>query len=139
MTNSSVAIRIRPPGAILFRSFKKRERLPAMTKLFHNRSRNRPRTNGRTLRFETLENRYLLATFEVGTLSIDSSSMVSPGPGLPLVHTLRSAIIAANNNPNIDVADVITFKSGLSGTLTVVNGPMNVTDHVQIIGPSHSN
>lgn len=47
------------------------------------------------LRGELLEDRLMLATFQVGTLASDSSSMVSPGPGQPVVHTLRSAIAAA--------------------------------------------
>jgi hypothetical protein len=62
--------------------------------------------------------------------------MVSPGPGQPVVHTLRSAIIAANSNPNLGSADTITFKSGLGGTLSVVNDAMVISDHVSITSSS---
>ena len=89
----------------------------------------------RSLKFENLEERSLLATYTVAVLN-DSSTPF--GTAQNPQHTLRSAIIAANANPNVGGPDVVQFASGLSGPVNVVNGPMTITDNIQITGPSGS-
>ncbi len=91
------------------------------------------RSYSRRLRFECLEDRTLLTTYTVMHLS-DSSFPFGP-PEQP-EHTLRSAIIAANIHANSGTPDVIQFASGLSGSVNIVNGPMVIGDHVQILGPA---
>ena len=91
------------------------------------------RSYSRRLRFECLEDRTLLTTYTVMHLS-DSSFPFGP-PEQP-EHTLRSAIIAANIHANSGTPDVIQFASGLSGSVNIVNGPMVIGDHVQILRPA---
>ncbi len=64
------------------------------------------------------------AVFEVENLN-DS------GPG-----SLRQAVLDANNNPG---TDAITFADGVSGTLTMYNGEMDIYDSVIIQGPGEAN
>ncbi|MEK6276620.1 MAG: choice-of-anchor Q domain-containing protein [Actinomycetota bacterium] len=46
--------------------------------------------------------------------------------------SLRQAIIDANNNPG---ADRVLFASGLSGTITLTSGIVEMLDPVQVLGP----
>jgi CSLREA domain-containing protein len=79
------------------------------------------------------------ANFEVNTLA-DSAPDPSPGACTTAVNgcTLREAINDANANTE---ADQITFKSGLTGTITLLNGPLIVggstghADPVTVQGP----
>ena len=72
------------------------------------------------------------ASFEVNTLTDASADGCAPSPG---DCTLREAITAAGANSE---ADVITFKSGLSGTLTLASQLQTtgtVVDDITIQGP----
>jgi hypothetical protein len=60
------------------------------------------------------------ATFEV-------TSLADNGAG-----TLRAAIVAANSGLG---ADIITFQSGLTGTITLTTGELSIDDTVTIQGP----
>src|SRR5262249_36538222 len=71
-------------------------------------------------RLDVLEDRILPSTFTVGNLA-DS------GPD-----SLRQAILDANANPG---ADVIDFAPGLSGTIGLTGGQLNITDALTIGGP----
>ena len=80
----------------------------------------------RKLRFECMEDRRLLATFPV-TNNLDSS----------VTGSLRWAIGEANS---LAGPDLIQFDSSFLGsqkTINVINGPLSITDDVQIIGPSN--
>lgn len=72
-----------------------------------------------------LESRLLFATFTVTNLN-DSE-----------VGSLREALRQADNNPG---ADVVTFQSGLTGTITLIGGELTVADAagVDIQGPGAS-
>jgi hypothetical protein len=85
-------------------------------------NRRRRRAN---LALENLETRCLLSgvPIVVTTLS-DAPSHVGT--------SLRDAIQQANSNPG---ADTITFKTGLSGTITLACGQLKITDAVSIKGP----
>jgi parallel beta-helix repeat protein len=72
------------------------------------------------LALEQLEERTVPATFTVTNLN-DS------GGG-----SLRQAILAANAAPGVDT---ITFKPGLSGTITLTTGEMAISDSAIIAGP----
>lgn len=50
--------------------------------------------------------------------------------------SLRQAVLDANNNPGLDA---ITFADGVSGTLTMYNGEMDIYDSVIIQGPGEAN
>jgi len=63
------------------------------------------------------------ATFNVTNLNDD------------LGGSLRQAIVDANTSPG---ADVITFQSGLTGTITLTSGQLEITDSVDIQGPGAS-
>lgn len=80
------------------------------------------RMRGRRLRFESLEERRVLATFMVTNLDDAPVAGAGHAPG-----TLRQAIFDAAQSPG---ADVIQFSAGLSGTIEL----FNVADIAQ--GPS---
>ena len=63
---------------------------------------------------------------EAHAASFEVTNLDDSGPG-----SLRDAILAANANPD---ADVITFQSGLTGTITVAN-VLRVTGPTSIAGP----
>jgi Ca2+-binding RTX toxin-like protein len=63
-------------------------------------------------------------TFEVTNLLDDGSG-----------GTLREAVDDANSN---DGFDRILFESGLSGTLTLTDGDLEIYDGVEIVGPGHA-
>jgi hypothetical protein len=92
----------------------------------------------RRLRFEPLEDRRLLATLTVNTLS----DVKLAGDGLV---TLREAILAANTNTTTDLgqtgsgADTIAFAPGLSGTITLLAGELQITQALTINGPGQDN
>jgi hypothetical protein len=69
---------------------------------------------------ELLESRIAPATFIV-------TSLADAGAG-----TLRDAIVEANDHPG---ADVIVFKSGLTGTIDITSGQIQITDTLKIKGP----
>ena len=69
---------------------------------------------------EALERRVLLSTFMV-TNTLDS------GPG-----SLRDDVQMSNSTPG---ANTITFAPGLSGTITLTSGAIEITDDLAIIGP----
>ena len=69
---------------------------------------------------EFLESRIAPATFIV-------TNLADSGEG-----SLRQAILDANER---DGADIIRFKSGLSGMIGMSQGQMNITDDLKILGP----
>jgi len=71
-------------------------------------------TNGRRLRFESLEQRRMMATFTVTKLT---DAVVTAGGQAP--GTLRQAIFDANATPG--VADVIVFSPALTGSVALTN------------------
>src|SRR5262245_44266730 len=73
----------------------------------------------RLMRFEALEDRNVLSTFNVLNLA-DS------GNG-----SLRAAILAAEANPG---ADVIQFAKQLNGTITLTSGELLISTDVTIVG-----
>jgi predicted outer membrane repeat protein len=77
---------------------------------------------------EPLESRIAPAVFIVNTLS---DSIDSPGSATV---SLRDAIAAANAHPG---ADTITFKPGLTGTITLIHGELLITDTLTIKGPAN--
>ena len=87
----------------------------------------------RRANFELLEDRRLLTTLTVNTLSETKLA----GDGLV---TLREAILAANSNTATDLgqtgsgADTIVFAPGLSGTITLLAGEMAITEALTITG-----
>src|SRR5262249_28748648 len=84
-----------------------------------SRRRMRPKRTCRPA-VEVLEARTVPSTFTVTNLN-------DAGFG-----SLRNAIGGANN---LAGADVIVFQPGLTGTLTLTSGPLQVTDSVTITGP----
>jgi hypothetical protein len=91
------------------------------------------RQHHRPLRFEPLEDRRLLATLTVNSLS----DVKLAGDGLV---TLREAILAANTNTATDLgqtgsgADTIVFAPGLSGTIGLAAGELLITQGLTING-----
>jgi predicted outer membrane repeat protein len=81
------------------------------------------------LSLQALEDRSVPAVFTVNSLAD-----VAPGPVDPTakVLTLRQAVELANQHPG---ADLIRFAPGLSGTITLTNGQLEVSDDVSIFGP----
>src|SRR5262245_27721157 len=82
------------------------------------RSRRRP--THRCLPLEPLEGRLVLSAFHVTTLA-------DGGAG-----SLRAAVAQANAHPG---ADVIVFEDGLTGTIALTGGELDVTDDLKINGP----
>jgi hypothetical protein len=80
----------------------------------------RRRHSLRFLPLEQLEGRLVLSAFHVSTLA-DS------GAG-----SLRDAITQANSHAG---ADVITFQEGLTGTIALTGGELEITDGLKINGP----
>jgi len=98
----------------------------------------RDRRQPRRLRMEVLEARRVLATYIVDTLA-DTADGICGIDGVGNINcSLRSAIIAANNNPG---ADIIRVPAG-TYTLTINNdsffdateGSLDVLDSVSIVG-----
>jgi predicted outer membrane repeat protein len=77
----------------------------------------------RPLRVEGLEDRRMLAVY-----TVDTTSDVTASDGFT---TLREAVVAANANSG---ADSIVF-SGVSGTIALTGGQINITDDLTITGP----
>ena len=82
------------------------------------RSRRRPAR--RCLPLEQLEGRLVLSAFHVSTLA-------DGGAG-----SLRAAITQANTHAG---ADVVDFQPGLTGTIALTGGELDVTDDLKINGP----
>lgn len=75
--------------------------------------------DARSLRFESLEDRRMLASYAV-------DSIADAGPG-----TLREAVLLAN--ASVDVPDEIVFAPALSGaTISLTSGQLEVTDALTI-------
>ena len=92
--------------------------------------------HNRRLAFEQLETRRLLAEiFVVGRIDLDLSSPNPVGP--PPVHTLRSAINAANALANTSGPDIVRIPSQFVGdTITLTQSlPILITDPVIIESP----
>src|SRR5262245_24805411 len=69
---------------------------------------------------EQLEGRLVLSAYHVSTLA-------DAGPG-----SLREAVARANTHPG---ADVVVFDEGLTGTIALTGGELDLTDDVKINGP----
>lgn len=80
--------------------------------------------------YESLETRRLLATFEV-------TSLLDTTDANDAVVTLREAIASAN--ASAATPDTITFAAGLSGTIELTQGPLQITDSVVITGNGAAN
>jgi hypothetical protein len=80
----------------------------------------------RTLRLEALEDRRVLATFMVTNLS--DGPVTGPGD---LPGSLRQAVYDCNHNAG---ADDIMIQSGLTGTITLTEGELRITDDVIVTG-----
>ncbi len=93
-------------------------------------SRRRRPLHRRRLRFESLEDRRLLATFTVTNLNDGPVTAAGQLPG-----SLRQAIFDANA---LAGADTINF-SGVGGTLTMTAGQFVLTGAVTIDGPGATN
>ncbi len=106
---------------------------PAVSRQHFKSPGNRhPRRQGamgreKRLRFEPLEERQLLSVFTVSNLSDGTVAKAGDLPG-----SLRQAIFDANASPG---ADTIEFASGLTGTITLTQGELTITDSVTIDGP----
>lgn len=68
-----------------------------------------------------------LAASQADAATFNVTNLNDSGAG-----SLRQALIDANANAG---ADVITFQSGLTGTITLTTGQLDVTDSVDIQGP----
>lgn len=77
------------------------------------------------LQLEVLEDRAVPATFTVDVLGDDSAAEAAGT-------TLREALAAANANSDVDT---IEFADGLSGTITLSQGQLEITNPVDIQGP----
>lgn len=73
----------------------------------------------------------LLTTGAADAASFEVTNLDDAGAG-----SLRQAILDANA---LAGADVITFQSGLTGTITLSTGQMDITDSVSIVGPGAAN
>ena len=76
---------------------------------------------------ETLEDRRMLKAFIVSDLGDAPVSMAGDAPG-----TLRQAIFDANDLSGLDT---VIFAAGLTGTITLTEGELAVSDSVTISGP----
>src|SRR5262245_16730063 len=83
-------------------------------------TRTRRRPTRRCLSLEPLEGRLVLSAFHVTTLA-------DGGPG-----SLRAAVARANAHPG---ADAIDFDSGLTGTIALTGGELDITGDLTITGP----
>lgn len=92
------------------------------------------RTSRRTLWFEQLENRSLLATFTVNSLIDAPVAMPNDAPG-----TLRQAIFDANTS---DGPDTVEFDGALTtngpATILLAQGELMIGESVSILGPGTS-
>ena len=95
------------------------------------RLRRRPIALRRTLRFEPLEERRLLAAFTVSNLDDLPVAMSGDAPG-----TLRQAIFDANNVPG---PDTIEFDAGLTSdaaaTILLSQGELEISESLTMLGP----
>jgi fibronectin-binding autotransporter adhesin len=92
--------------------------------------KSRRRVSKRRLLFESLETRKVLANFEV-------TSMLDTTDANDGAVTLREAIASAN--ASAATPDTITFAEGLSGTIELTQGPLQITDSVVITGNGAAN
>lgn len=85
----------------------------------------------RTLHFESLEERRLLATFVVNNSDDFPVAMVGDAPG-----TLRQAIFDANELPGPDTIEFDSaLTSGGAATISLSQGELTISDSVSILGP----
>ncbi|MGE3640112.1 MAG: choice-of-anchor Q domain-containing protein, partial [Pirellulales bacterium] len=90
----------------------------------------------RHLRIEPLEERLALAVITVDSLADGVVNLADA------TVTLRDALEAANNNVQVSPggpigsgADEIRFQSGLTGTITLLEGQLSITDDLMLTGP----
>ncbi len=94
----------------------------------------RQRSRWTTPLLEALERRIAPATLLVNSL-LDNTT---PGDGLV---TLREAILASNNHTMDDLGqtgtgnDIINFAPGLTGTIALTLGELDINDNLTITGP----
>src|SRR5579871_1976889 len=95
----------------------------------------RKRPFGRKLFVEVLEDRTVLSP-----LVLTVNNLGDSGSGSGTSGDLRYCINLANQNHNTSgTPDVITFATGLQGTITLVQGQLNITDpNLTISGPGAS-
>ena len=101
-----------------------------MPKNLHKKRR--PTSYATTNSYQELEDRKMMATFMVSNLGDGVVNAAGDLPG-----SLRQAIFDANETPG---ADSIEFAGDAStGTITLVEGELQVTESVDIVGPGASN
>jgi predicted outer membrane repeat protein len=88
---------------------------------------------GRGLYVESLEDRRMLAVYTV--VNLDDTFINDDGDVETTEGSLRDAIEQSNDSE--DENDFIVFAPGLSGTIFLNNDQIEITDDVQIIGPSN--
>ncbi len=88
---------------------------------------------GRGLNVESLEDRCMLAVFTV--INLGDTFINNGGDREVTAGSLRDAINRSNDSE--DENDVIVFAPGLAGTIFLNDGQIDITDDVQIIGPSN--
>src|SRR4051812_3035080 len=98
----------------------------------------RPSPRKPLLQLEALEDRFLPAVYLVQTLADNTSPVITAGHAGTqadpfLAPSLRSALTAANATTAAD--DTVVFAPGLTGTITLGLGQLNITDDVTITGP----
>jgi hypothetical protein len=101
----------------LFKDFNGISRRPAAA-IFSGSRRVRRRRDA--LELEGLEDRLALSTFTV-------TNLADSGAG-----SLRQAIVESNSTPG---PNVIHFARGLSGTIVLTSGELQITNNVKIVGP----
>lgn len=92
------------------------------------RDTRRPR-HGSRLFADPLEDRCVPAVYTVNTLADVAPGAYDPNDG---VVTLREAVERANQHPG---ADVIRFAPGLTGTIALTHGQLDVSDDLTVRGP----
>src|SRR5581483_2442291 len=87
------------------------------------RSKSRQGVLARSEVLETLEQRLMLSTYTVNTLSDDANQPAG-------LLTLRQAVVAANANPGDDLItfDPSMLAAGALNTITLSNGEIDLTD-----------
>ena len=97
----------------------------------HRLLKRKSRPASRTGRKEVWRNRFVPSLEALGERIVPSTFQVTTladaGPG-----SLRAAVAGANAHAG---ADTIDFQPGLTGTIALTGGQLDVTDHLTITGP----